>query len=334
MRVERELLVLACAASAGVHAALAPRHLTESVAEAAGFAAAALLLAGVAAWLLLRPAAAAPLLAGAGLLAALIVAYAATRRAEPIDAVGVGTNLIEAAGLVLAVRLARPTLKGPIVKTASTPRTLSLAALVALGAALAALAVSAGHAHAQPPVAPTARQAAFQTELRRLWTDHTVWTRDVIVSFAAGLPDFKVAVNRLLRNQADIGNAIKPFYGKAAGAKLTSLLRSHIAIAADVLAAAKAGDQAKLADAQKRWTENADEIAAFLTAANPKAWPAAGTQTMMREHLALTTKEAVARLTGRWGQDVAAYDAVYKQILHMADMLSAGIVAQFPQRFR
>ncbi|MBI4172404.1 MAG: hypothetical protein HY511_06565 [Actinobacteria bacterium] len=91
---------------------------------------------------------------------------------------------------------------------------------------------------------------------------------------------------------------------------------------------------AKLADAQKRWTDNADEIAAFLTAANPKAWPAAGTQTMMREHLALTTKEEVARLTGRWGQDVAAYDAVYKQILHMADMLSAGIVAQFPQRFR
>lgn len=98
-------------------------------------------------------------------------------------------------------------------------------------------------------------------------------------------------------------------------------------------AVSKAGDQAKLADAQKRWTENADEIAAFLTAANPKAWPA-GTQTRMREHLALTTKEAVARLTGRWGQDVAAYDAVYKQILHMADMLSAGIVAQFPQRFR
>jgi hypothetical protein len=55
---------------------------------------------------------------------------------------------------------------------------------------------------------------------------------------------------------------------------------------------------------------------------------------MMREHLKLTTDEAVARLQGNWAADVAAYDAIHRQALHMADMLSSGIVKQFPRRFR
>lgn len=51
-------------------------------------------------------------------------------------------------------------------------------------------------------------------------------------------------------------------------------------------------------------------------------------------HLKLTTHEAVARLTGDFVADVRAYDEVHAQILGMADMLSAGIVSQFPRRFR
>ena len=104
-------------------------------------------------------------------------------------------------------------------------------------------------------------------------------------------------------------------------------------IAADLIAAAKSGDQTKLADAQARWNANADQIATFLNRANPKAWKLAEMKAMMREHLKLTTNEAVARLQGNWAADVAAYDAVHRQVLHMADMLSSGIVKQFPRRF-
>ena len=57
------------------------------------------------------------------------------------------------------------------------------------------------------------------------------------------------------------------------------------------------------------------------------------TQSMMKNHLDLTTKEAVSRLQGKWAADIAAYDAVHREILGMADMLSAGIVQQFPKRF-
>ena len=90
-----------------------------------------------------------------------------------------------------------------------------------------------------------------------------------IISLEGGTPDTQATVGRLLKNQTDIGNAIKPFYGKAAGVAVTKLLREHILIAADVIAAAKAGNKAELTDAQNRWTSNADQIAAAAARGQP-----------------------------------------------------------------
>ena len=148
-----------------------------------------------------------------------------------------------------------------------------------------------------------------------------------------GSPDTKATVARLLRNQSDIGNAIKPYYGAKAGTGLTRLLREHILIAADLVAAAKAGDKAKLATEQTAWQRNADAIATFLNKANPDAWKLGEMKSMLQSHLALTTQEVVARLQGKWNADVRAYDAIVTQALGMADMLSEGIIHQFPARF-
>jgi hypothetical protein len=168
----------------------------------------------------------------------------------------------------------------------------------------------------------------------KLWEDHVTWTRMYIVSVTSDLPDADLAAQRLLQNQVDIGDAIKPVYGDDAGKQLTSLLNDHILIAAELLSAAKAGDNAEFEDANQRWYDNADEIAAFLNSANPKHWPLVDMQAMMRSHLDLTLDEAVARLNGDWAGDVAAYDKVHDEILHMADMLTEGILAQFPSKFK
>jgi len=206
------------------------------------------------------------------------------------------------------------------------------AGLLASGV-IAALILPLVHTSAQmPPL--TEKQVAFRQAMRQLWEDHITWTRLYIVSVAGGLPDTGPTAQRLLQNQSDIGNAVKPFYGAPAGERLAALLRDHILIAADLLAAAKAGDGAKVDAARTRWTANADEIAAFLASANPRAWPQAEVRGMMREHLDLTLQEATARLRGDWAADIAAYDAVHQQALKMADMLSAGIIAQFPEAFR
>jgi hypothetical protein len=181
---------------------------------------------------------------------------------------------------------------------------------------------------------PADKQFALREAMRKLWEDHVTWTRLYIISAVAGLPDKEVAAQRLLQNQADIGNAAASFYGRPAGDKLTALLREHILTAADLVAAAKQGDTAKVNDASVRWYANADDIAAFLNGANPKNWPLAEMKSMMHGHLDRTLAEAVARVKGDWAADVAAYDSVHQQILEMADMLSTGIIRQFPQKFR
>jgi hypothetical protein len=231
---------------------------------------------------------------------------------------------------------------------ASRPIPLFLTALVATFSALVAVALSNGHtasAHAAgqhhptsvshaAPSAVSPQELALRSAMRRLWEDHIAWTRLAIISLTTGSPDTEATVARLLRNQTDIGNAVKPFYGRAAGDELTRQLRSHILIAADVIAAAKAGDQGKLADAQARWQRNADDIAALLSSVNPRFWKLGALEAELRTHLKLTTGEAVARLTGDWRADVAAYDRIHDHALHVADLLSSGLVKQFPKRFR
>jgi hypothetical protein len=223
---------------------------------------------------------------------------------------------------------------------ASRPLSLAVTTLVALLSAFVALAVSGGHDAAGHPShhraisrVVTPKTVAFHDEMRRLWEDHVTWTRLAIISLTTDAPDTEATVGRLLQNQSDIGDAIKPFYGEEAGGELTRLLREHILIAADLIAAARAGDQAAVATAQSRWMANADEIAAFLANANPRFWHLDEMKAMLHEHLRLTTDEVVARLQGDWAADVAAYDEIHRQALGMADMLSSGIVKQFPARF-
>lgn len=221
------------------------------------------------------------------------------------------------------------------------PLPLTVALMIAVVSAAGALAASGGshqaaHAatHHHRAGSISAKQLVLRNDMRRLWEDHVTWTRLAIISLTTDSPDTSATVGRLLRNQVDIGNAVKPFYGAAAGKQLTALLREHILIAADLIAAAKKGDQYGVAQQQARWSDNADRLAAFLSRANPRFWKLGPMKAMLHEHLRLTTDEAVARLTQNWAADVRAYDEIHLQALHMADMFSTGLVGQFPSRFR
>jgi hypothetical protein len=211
--------------------------------------------------------------------------------------------------------------------------TIPAIVLIALvTAAPAAAKAVAQHEHS--PTTLNAKQLAFHDDMRKLWEDHITWTRLAIVSFAAGLPDLQATEARLLQNQVDIGNAVKPFYGRTAGNRLAALLREHILGAVALLQAAKSGDSAAIAKASKAWYANANQIADFLHAANPRNWPRGEMRAMMKTHLDETLKEAQDRLAGNFAADIRDYEAVHHHILEMADELSNGIFAQFPQRFR
>lgn len=171
----------------------------------------------------------------------------------------------------------------------------------------------------------------LRVDMRKLWADHVIWTREYIANAIEGDGSADAAAARLMKNQEDIGNAVVPYYGKEAGSKLTGLLKQHISIAVDLVGAAKAKDNTKFADADKRWTANATELATFLSGANPN-WKKDDLQKMLNEHLSLTKQEATARLEKNWTADIEAFDKIFNQAMHMADGLTAGIVKQFPNK--
>ena len=199
--------------------------------------------------------------------------------------------------------------------------------------ALVSILATPGATFAQAkPAAQGDTAGMLKQDMRRLWTDHVVWTRDYIIAATTKQPDASSALNRLMKNQDDIGNAVGKYYGGAAGRQLTTLLKDHIAIAGDIVKAAMAGDKTGQKAADDRWHRNAADISDFLSKANPN-WPRATLLDMMNTHLSTTAAELTARLTKDWDGDVKAFDAVYDHILHMSDALSDGIVKQFPAKF-
>ncbi|MFS0917695.1 glycosyltransferase [Brevibacillus sp. 179-C 1.1 NHS] len=176
------------------------------------------------------------------------------------------------------------------------------------------------------------KEVKLQGDMRKLWIDHMIWTRGYLVSALAGLEDQEKVLARLLKNQVDIGNAIKPYYGEEAGKKLAELLTEHIVIAGKIIDAAKKGDQGTLDKHNKEWFRNADDIAKFLSSANPN-WPEKDIKEMMYTHLKLLSENLQARLKKDWDADIAAFDKGVDHIIAMADVLTAGIIKQFPNQF-
>jgi len=208
----------------------------------------------------------------------------------------------------------------------------SLVVAASLITAVQTSSASAAQSKNRKVVTHSSAAAELRQDMRRLWTDHVVWTRDYIIAAVGDQPDAQAAAARLMRNQDDIGDAVGKFYGSAAGKQLTTLLKQHISIAVDLIKAAKAGNKAEQQQADTKWQQNAVDIADFLSKANPN-WPRATLVDMMKKHLSTTTNEVVARLNKSWDEDVRAFDAVYDHILHMSDALSDGIVKQFPEKF-
>lgn len=173
----------------------------------------------------------------------------------------------------------------------------------------------------------------FKNTERKLWSDHAFWTSKFIISDVANLEDKNKVLERLLKNQDDIGNSIKPYYGEEAGNKLAWLLKEHIKMAGAIVDAAKVGNKEDLDKYNKLWFQNADQIVNFLSVANPK-WSKKELKDMFYEHLRLVTDQVVARINKNWDDDINAYDKGLGHLLKIADTISDGVVKQFPDKFK
>ena len=211
--------------------------------------------------------------------------------------------------------------------------TLSLAGTFVACSETSRAATSSHDAIAPADVVNSEKAEMLKRDMRKLWTDHVVWTRVYIMEAVGDQPGAQAAATRLMKNQEDLGNVVAAYYGADAGKQLTTLLKEHISIAVDIIKAAKAGDNAGQKAADGRWRQNADQIATFLSKANPN-WPKATLLELMNEHLRTTTDEVVARLTKNWDADAKAFDQVYDHILKMSDAIADGVVKQFPEKFK
>lgn len=178
----------------------------------------------------------------------------------------------------------------------------------------------------------TPSKVALNQLLRALWVQHIYWTRLTVNSIVGSLPDEQPTTARLLQNPDDFANALRPYYGDAIAGRFGELLRSHLTIAAELVKALKANQTEAAADAQKRWYANADAIAAFLGSINPY-WSRSEWRKMMHLHLQLLTGEVTTRIAGNYAENVATSRQIEEQAMQMADVMTSGIVRQFPARF-
>jgi len=196
-------------------------------------------------------------------------------------------------------------------------------------------AVLAGN-YSQQPAAdqPKMDQQTYRNRMHRLWENHGNWTHLFIISTLDDLEYRNPTRNHLLENQHNIGEALEPFYGDEAGEQFVALLEEHVQITDEMLHAAKNADAAAFEETVAHWYANADQVAEFLHEANPDHWPLKETKAILREYLDLTLEIAIARWNGDYAADIAASDKAHDQAIAIADMLSEGIIKQFPDRFK
>jgi hypothetical protein len=182
-----------------------------------------------------------------------------------------------------------------------------------------------------PPTMPPAEMPgeaepslALHDQMRTLWEQHVWWTRELLISILSSLPDEAEVTSRLLENPDQIAALFRPAFGEQAAETVSRLLTEHLVIAAEIVKAAKENDTEAVADANQRWDENADAIAAALASLGPQ-FPEEEMRQMLHRHLDLTREELAGMLAGDYQRDIDAFDAIEQQALMMADVFSQGI---------
>lgn len=171
----------------------------------------------------------------------------------------------------------------------------------------------------------------LNNRIRTIWMEHVVWTRLVILGIILEMPDLEFSTAKLLKNPSDLAEVFGSVYEHEKANRIKSLFYDHLAIAAEIVKAAKEGKNFQ--ELERKWYDNADEIAKFLNSINPY-WLELEWRVMLHEHLQLTMQEAVYYLQKDYHNGVLIFDRIEAQALQMADMMTDGIIKQVSKKVR
>jgi hypothetical protein len=201
-----------------------------------------------------------------------------------------------------------------------------------LKAMLCGAMMTATAAHAD--LSATPKTAATQAALRDLWTGHIFWVRNVaLATFTNNKDEAAAAEAEVVANAKAIAGALEPYYGKPASEKMFTLLAGHWgAVKAHITATAK-GDAKGQDAAMKQMVANVEEIATFLSGANPNL-PKETLVGLLTAHGGHHAQQNAQLKAKKYADEAKTWDAMKNHMYVIADALGDGIAKQFPDKFK
>jgi hypothetical protein len=179
----------------------------------------------------------------------------------------------------------------------------------------------------------THRTSQTAAALRDLWLGHIFWVRNVSVAVIdKNDPAMKAAEQQAVTNAQSIAGSIEPFYGVAAKNDFFKLLASHYgAVKAYVLATASADSSGQDA-ATRSLTSNADEIATFLSKANPYL-PKDAVRGLLLAHGGHHIQQIQQLKNREYEAEAGTWNAMKNHVYQIADATAGALAKQFHKRF-
>ena len=168
----------------------------------------------------------------------------------------------------------------------------------------------------------------IKLQMRKLWTDHAIFTRQFIVDLLDNLQSIEYTIVRLLKNQEQTGNYFRPFFGDVAADNIISLLKEHITIAADLFKAIQSGNTSDATILEDQWTANSENISTFLGTIN-QYYSIDELSDILKTHLILAKYQFIARMDKDYNADILYFDMGLNHLLRLSDCLTDGICEYF-----
>lgn len=189
-------------------------------------------------------------------------------------------------------------------------------------------------AHEHPDDARTAATPApkLQAALRTLWRGHIEGTREYALAVKAGdAQRSAAAADVVVSNAKQLSDAVAGFYGKAAGERMLALLAGHWGAVKAMTDAAHANNRKAVDAAMSTLTQNAGEIAVFLSGANPYL-PRDAVRGLLLAHGAHHAAQIDEVMRGDRTAEAKTWKAMQAHMDTIADALAGALAKQFPKK--